>query len=122
MKNMSRTKVLLMSSLLSMSASPLLAHAESVNRADASLDACVKAFVSTNFQKERRYSVVTSNTSGFDPQTSAYRISLAATGKESGKKLGRATCTVDRNSVVLSTNGKNYVVPTSSESPVLSAR
>ena len=122
MKTLSPARTLLMSSVLSVFAAPLLAHAETVNRADASLEACVKAFVNTNFQKERRYSVVTSNTSSFDPQTSAYRISLAATGKESGKKLARATCTVDRNSVVLSTNGKNYALPMSGESPVLSAR
>jgi hypothetical protein len=122
MNTVSRTKTLMITALMPLFAAPMLTHAESKSRADVSLDACVKAFVSTKFEKERRYEVVTTNASDFDPHASSYRISLAATGKQSGKKLARATCTVDRTGVFLTTNGKTYALPSTGESTVLSAR
>ena len=122
MNTVSRTKTLMITALMPLVAAPTLSHAEAVSRADASLNACVKAFVSTKFAKERRYEVVTTNASDFDPHASSYRISLAATGKQTGKKLARATCTVDRTGVYLSTNGKTYALPSTGESTVLSAR
>ncbi|MFL6620827.1 MAG: hypothetical protein ACJ8MH_19620 [Povalibacter sp.] len=120
MKTVSRTKTLLVTSLMPLFAAPMLAHA--ATPADASLDACVKAFVSTKFEKERRYSVVTTDASDFDPQARSYRISLEAKGKQTGKKLAKATCVVDHSGVVLSMNGKSYALPSTGESTVLSSR
>lgn len=114
-----RTRVLLSSAVLPLFAAPLLSHADAP-ASDAAMDACVKAFVSSKFEKERPYSVVTKETSTYDRDASTYRISLTATGKHSGKKFAKATCVVDRGSVVLSMNGRSYDVPV--QATVLSAR
>jgi hypothetical protein len=116
-----RTRNFVLAAALPLFAAPVLSHAESATaKADATLDACVKAFVSTNFEKERPYSVVTTDTNHFDPQAAAYRISLTATGKQSGKKLAKATCVVDRSGVTLTTDGKS--APVLTKSVVLSSR
>ena len=122
MNTVSRTKTLLITSMMPLFAAPMLSHAESASQADAPFDACVKAFVAAKFEKERHYTVVSGSTRDFDPQESSYRITLAATGKQSGKKLASATCIVDRAGVTLTVNGKSYAVPTSGENAVLSAR
>lgn len=119
MKHISRTRNLLLCAALPLLAAPLLTHADATAD-EAAMDACVKAFVSSKFEKDRPYSVVTKTTSSYDAAASSYRISLTATGKHSGKKFAKATCVVDRGSVVLTMNGKSYDLPV--EATVLSAR
>ncbi|HEY5808835.1 MAG TPA: hypothetical protein VIT67_12750 [Povalibacter sp.] len=119
MNTVTRTKSLLLSALLPLIAAPSLGHAEA-KPADASLDACVKAFVSANIEKDRHYSLVTSDASSFDPDAAKHVVTLKATGKSSGKQLAKATCVVDRNGITLTMNGKSSVI--ANESAVLSAR
>ena len=120
MNTVSRTKSLLFSALLPLIAAPSLSHAATSPAADASLDACVKAFVSANIDKDRHYSLVTSDASSFDPSAARHVVTLKATGKSSGKQLAKATCVVDRNGITLTMNGKSSVI--ANESAVLSAR
>jgi hypothetical protein len=121
MNTVSRTKTLMISALLPLLAAPMLSHAEAAQH-DAVVDACVKAFVSTSLEKDRRYSVVSSDTSDFNPNARSYQISLLAKGKQSGKKLASATCIVAPSGIVLTMNGKSYALPSVGESTVLSAR
>ena len=119
MNTVSRTKTMLIAALLPLVAAPALSHAETIAKTDA-MDICVKAFVSNKLEKDRPYSVVTSDAKTFDPQSSTYLIALKATGKHSGKQFARATCVVGRDGVVLTVDGKS--VPVVGESTVLSAR
>jgi hypothetical protein len=57
-----------------------------------------------------------------DQYTRAYRISLSAKGKTSGKEVAKATCVVDRSGVVLALNGKPYAAPVAGQEAILSAR
>lgn len=115
-----RTQSFLITALLL--TAPMLAQANS----DAAMDACVKAFVSTSLEKERPFSVRKEEPadSPIDQYNSrAYRISLKAVGKDSGKQVAKATCVVDRSGVVLSMNGKSLATPTLASTPtVLSSR
>lgn len=74
------------------------------------MNACVKAFVTTSLEKERPYTVKTEDAapSQITQSARAYRISLKAVGKETGTKVAKAECVVDRSGVVLSLNGKPY--------------
>ena len=103
-----RTRNILIAALVPLFAAPL-AQAE-VAHYDAAMDACISAFVSSSLEKERPYTVQKqeSTTTPLDLQARAYRISLTATGKTSGRKVAKATCIVDRDGVVLSLNGKPY--------------
>ncbi|HMN46159.1 MAG TPA: hypothetical protein PKE27_16390 [Povalibacter sp.] len=100
----SRTRALVVSALLL--ATPALSHASQ----DVPVNACVKAFVSTSLEKERPFTVQTEESvaTPLDHAARAFRISLKATGKHSGKQVAKATCVVDRNGVVLALNGKPY--------------
>ena len=102
-----RTRNVLIAALMPLFAAPLASHADV---ADPAMDACVNAFVASSLEKERPYTVQTQDsvTTPLDLQARAYRISLTATGKHSGKKVAKATCVVDRDGVVLSLNGKPY--------------
>ncbi len=121
MNTISRTRTLMISALLPLIAAPSLSHAADA-ASDASMQACVEAFVSSSFEKDRRYSVVTSDVGDFDMQASSYRIALTAKGKDSGKQLAKATCVVDRNGVSLTMNGKTYALPAEGATLILSAR
>jgi hypothetical protein len=103
-----RTQSFLITALLL--TAPMLTQANS----DAAMDACVKAFVSTSLEKERPFSVRKEESvdSPIDQHSRAYRISLKAVGKHSGKQVAKATCVVDRSGVVLSMNGKSLATPT----------
>ena len=118
MNTVSRTKTLLLSALLPLIAAPALSHA--AKPVDASLDACVKAFVSANIDKDRSYSLVTRDTTTFNPHATRHVVSLKATGKTSGKQIAKATCVVDGNGITLTANGKSTVV--ASETALVSAR
>lgn len=120
MNTVSRTRSLLFSALLPLIAAPSLSHAEARQVADASFDACVKAFVSASIEKNRPYSLITSDASTYDPYATRQVITLKATGKSTGKQLAKAKCVVDRNGVTLTMNGKSSVV--ADEAAVLSAR
>lgn len=87
-------------------ATPALSHASQ----ETAMNACVQAFVSSNLEKERPYTVKTQQAvqTPLDQHVRSYRVSLKATGKTSGKQLAKATCVVDRSGVVLSLNGKPY--------------
>jgi hypothetical protein len=116
MNAVTRTRTLVISALLL--AAPVLSHASQ----DTAMNACVKAFVSTNLEKERPFTVRTQDSveTPVDRYASAYRISLTATGKHSRKQVAKATCLVDRNGVVLALNGKPYAG--AGQEQILSAR
>ncbi len=104
MNAVSRTRTLVISALLL--ATPVLSHASQ----EAAMNACVKAFVSSNLEKERPFTVRTEEASAtpLDQHVRAYRVALKATGKHTGKQVAKATCVVDRSGVVLALNGKPY--------------
>ena len=104
-----RTRNVLIAALMPLFAAPLASQAD-VAHTDVAMDACVNAFVASSLEKERPYTVRKQDTATtpLDLQARAYRISLTATGKHSGKKFAKATCIVDRDGVVLSLNGKPY--------------
>lgn len=106
-----RTRNFLMTAVLL--TAPLLGHAETDAAPDITMDACVKAFVSTSLEKERPFTVRTKDVvSGpFARQSHTYRISLKAVGKDSGRQVAKATCIVDRSGAVLSMNGKPVAAP-----------
>jgi hypothetical protein len=119
--NTSIRRTALVAASLPLFAASFAAHAElRPSQSDATFDACVKAFVATKFENEPRYSIVANDATHYDPQASVYRITLAAKDKQSGKKLGGATCVVDRDAGVLKIEGRSYQV--ASAQPVLRAR
>jgi hypothetical protein len=93
--------------LISVAMPLCMASALSVADSTTAMDACVKAFVSTSLAKDRSVAVRTeSRMSSILTVRRPYAISLTATGKDSGKKLAKATCVADRNGTVLALNGK----------------
>lgn len=99
-----RTRIVaaLVTALLPLSAVPTLAHA------DAAMDACIKAFVNANLEKERPVKVrrVEMLNSPIYPRSSANTILLTARTKHGRQEIARATCVVEGDEVVLNTEGK----------------
>jgi hypothetical protein len=76
---------------------------------DAAMDACINAFVSQNLPKEQPVKAVHKQDVAASPisiHARAYKIVVSATGVESGKRLARGTCIVNRSGEVIALNGK----------------
>jgi len=78
---------------------------------EATMDACIQAFVAAGLSKDQPIRILKS---GPTPRTlgPAYKIVLTATGTNSGKQLAKATCTVERDRAVMAMNGKLVKVRT----------
>jgi hypothetical protein len=89
--------------LLSLSLLPSLSHADRTGR-NAAMDACIQAFVATNFEKGRPVSVKKEEIAvgPLDWHARSYRIGLQAIGADSRQRIARAICVADRNGAVLS--------------------
>jgi hypothetical protein len=88
-----------------MLAVPFTSHAA---KDDAAMDACINAFVSANLPKEQPVTVRKEEVaaSPISVHARAYKIVVSATGVESGKRLARGTCIVNRDGQVIALNGK----------------
>ena len=76
---------------------------------DAAMDACINAFVSSNLPKEQPVKAVHKQEVADSPiaiHSRSYKIIVSATGVESGKRLARGTCIVNRAGEVIALNGK----------------
>jgi hypothetical protein len=75
---------------------------------DAAMDACINAFVASNLPKEQPVKVrkEEASVSPISVHARAYKIVVNATGVESGKRLARGTCIVNRSGEVIALNGK----------------
>lgn len=95
----------LVTALLPLLAMPALVHAES---ADPKMDACIQAFVNANLEKDRPVIVrkITSFGIAVDPNAPQQTIHLNARLKDSGTRIAQATCVIDGDEMVLTTNGK----------------
>lgn len=90
-------------------AAPLcMAASLSVADSDTAMRACVNAFVNTSLSKDHSVAVdaETAAPSALMPRSRSYSIVLTATGKQSGKRLAKATCLVDRDGTIIALNGK----------------
>jgi hypothetical protein len=84
-----------------------MAAGSSVASPDVAMQACVDAFVSSSLAKQP-VAVETQSAvrSVLIPRSRPYSIVLEAKGKESGKRVARATCLVERDGTVIALNGK----------------
>ena len=84
---------------------PFTSHA---GNDDAAMDACISAFVAANLPKEQPVSVRKEEAaaSPISIHARAYKIVVSATGVESGKRLARGTCIVNRSGEVVALDGK----------------
>lgn len=75
---------------------------------DAAMDACINAFVAANLPKEQPVTVRKEEvaSSPISIHSRSYKIVVNATGVESGKRLARGTCIVNRSGEVIAVNGK----------------
>jgi len=76
---------------------------------DAAMDACINAVLSQNLPKEQPVKAVHKEQVAASPvsiHARAYKIVVSATGVESGKRLARGTCIVNRSGEVIAVNGK----------------
>ena len=75
---------------------------------DAAMDACINAFVSANLPKEQPVTVRKEEAaaSPISVHARSYKIVVSATGVESGKRLAKGTCVVNRAGEVVALNGK----------------
>ena len=76
---------------------------------DAAMDACINAFLSQNLPKEQPVKAVHKEEVAASPvsiHARSYKIIVSATGVESGKRLARGTCIVNRSGEVIALNGK----------------
>lgn len=96
---------------LSIAAATMLLAAPFTSQAgtdDAAMDACINAFVAANLPKEQPVTVRKEEVaaSPISIHARAYKIIVSATGVESGKRLARGTCLVNRAGQVVALNGK----------------
>lgn len=96
---------------LSIAAATVLLAAPFTSQAgndDAAMDACINAFVAANLPKEQPVTVRKEEmaASPISVHGRGYKIILSATGVESGKRLARGTCLVNRDGQVIALNGK----------------
>lgn len=75
---------------------------------DVAMDTCINAFVAANLPKEQRVTVRKEEAarSPIIMQSRAYKIVVSAKGVNSGKRLARGTCIVDRDGQVIALDGK----------------
>jgi hypothetical protein len=88
-----------------MLATPFTSHA---GNDEAAMDACINAFVSANLPKEQPVTVRKEEVSPspLSVHARSYKIVVNAKGVESGKRLARGTCIVNRSGEVIALNGK----------------
>lgn len=99
------TKTLSIAAATTMLAAPFTTHAAND---DVAMDACIKAFVSANLPKEQPVTVRKEEIadSPISIHARAYKIVVSAKGVESGKRLARGECLVNRAGEVVALNGK----------------
>ncbi len=99
------TKSLSIAAATVMLAAPFTSHA---GAEDAAMDACINAFVSANLPKEQPVKVRKEEAAASPVSVHArsYKIIVSGTGVESGKRLFRGTCIVNRAGEVVALNGK----------------
>lgn len=90
---------------------PMFSHADTAVDSDMAMDACVKAFISTNVEKARPITVKKEEFIGsaFARHNRTGRISMKAVDNSSGEQVAKATCVFDRSGV-MSMNGKPVMV------------
>lgn len=108
-----RSKLVRTATALSITATTSLlavsAHADTpAARSDRAMDTCIAAFIAANLPKEQPVRVLKEDSvaSPLDTHNREYKIVLKATGAESGKRLARGVCIVDRSGTVIAMNGK----------------
>lgn len=85
------------------------AHADSpAARSERAMDACIAAFVAAKLPKEQPVKIRKEDfvASPFDTHQRNYKIVMTATGTESGKRLAKGVCLVDRSGAVIAFNGQ----------------
>jgi hypothetical protein len=87
---------------------PLLAM-PSVSSADstAATDACIQAFLSSDFAKERKVTVEKDSEPTFQPrnQSGLYTIEVVAKGRQSGKQVAHMVCEANTKGTIIALNG-----------------
>jgi hypothetical protein len=100
------TKTLSIAAATVMMAAPFTSHA---GNDDAAMDACINAFVAQNLPKEQPVKAVHKEEVAASPvsiHARAYKIVVSATGVESGKRIAKGSCIVNRSGEVIALNGK----------------
>ena len=100
------TKTLSIAAATVLMVAPFTSHA---GNDDAAMDACINAFVASNLPKEQSVKAVHKEEVAASPisiHARSYKIVVSATGVESGKRLARGTCIVNRSGEVIALNGK----------------
>jgi hypothetical protein len=84
--------------------------ASQAHDADAAMDTCIDAFVAARLPKERPVKVRKQavDSSPIVMRSRAYRIVVTAKGADSGKRLARGTCIVNRDGEVVAFDGKPF--------------
>jgi hypothetical protein len=86
--------ILSCSAVLTLAAAPLSGYAGS----DPTMDACIEAFIAERVPKNRALTIRKIDlTNSFYSQARTQRITLTATGKNSGTKFASAVCIVDES-------------------------
>lgn len=75
---------------------------------DAAMDSCINAFIAANLPKEQPVMVrkEAAADSPISLYSRAYKIVVTAKSVNSGKRLARGTCIVDRSGQVVAMDGK----------------
>jgi hypothetical protein len=104
--NTRRIKTYITTALLPLAAMSGLTHVNAAH-ADPAMNACIRAFVSTNLEKERPVVIrkVEPAGAGLHHYSRREVIQITAKTTRGGKELAKATCTVDGKDVVLTSEG-----------------
>ena len=97
-------------SISSAFATLLIATAPSASYADATMDACIEAFVAEHVPKDRKVRVRTYRSTGSYGSPASERILLNAKGAKSGTQIAAATCIVDGSSISLESTSEPTTV------------
>ncbi|MET0535420.1 MAG: hypothetical protein ABW171_14480 [Steroidobacter sp.] len=99
------TKTLSIAAATMLLAAPLTSQA---SNDDVAMDACINAFVAASLPKEQPVKVRKEEVtdSPISVHARVYKIVVNATGVESGKRLARGECIVNRAGEVIALNGK----------------
>jgi hypothetical protein len=95
----------IVTALLPLLALPTLVQAA---RPDPKMDACIKAFVASNIEKDRPVTIrrIASFDTPFYLGEREQTIRLNARTKDSGKRIATATCVINGDEIVLNMDGK----------------
>jgi hypothetical protein len=97
-------------------AAPVASFADS----SVAIDACIKAFLSSDVAKDRKVTVQKNLDSVPRPLalSGLYTVEVVAKGRESGKQLARVICHADQKGTIVAVNGR----PTSAVAALASSR